>query len=226
MEEPQTLNRYAYAGNNPITLTDPTGLDFYLQCTGNSGTCHDGHVGTSATDANGNVTFTATVVTSASLQNAKSGNSGIVNEHGVQITTGGHTYQGIFINNTQAADLSGGGSLRGFSFHIGSSDEKHGVLSAGEFTFNANRDQTRSILDHRGAFQSIADFRGILGTSFDEFSEHHHSTQHRFGTGPSPHFSVGDDPRNAVPTRGGFHVDRDAPGFKHLACVRLGIGCN
>ncbi|MBV8545358.1 MAG: hypothetical protein JO088_11500, partial [Acidobacteria bacterium] len=144
MEEPQTLNRYAYAGNNPITLTDPTGLDFYLQCTGNSGTCHDGHVGTSATDANGNVTFTATVVTSASLQNAKSGNSGIVNEHGVQITTGGHTYQGIFINNTQAADLSGGGSLRGFSFHIGSSDEKHGVLSAGEFTFNANRDQTRS----------------------------------------------------------------------------------
>src|SRR5437773_6572363 len=38
-EDPQTLNRYVYVRNNPLNLTDPTGLDFNLQCAKQSDTC-------------------------------------------------------------------------------------------------------------------------------------------------------------------------------------------
>src|SRR6266699_425175 len=86
-EDPQTLNRYSYVRNNPLVLTDPTGLDFTLLCEKKNNptpTCQDGQVGT--TDDNGH--FTPTVVTSASLQDPNSGNTATVNENGVQITTG------------------------------------------------------------------------------------------------------------------------------------------
>jgi len=44
-EDPQTLNKYAYVRNNPLSLTDPTGLDSYLQCGQASSTCASQTVG-------------------------------------------------------------------------------------------------------------------------------------------------------------------------------------
>ncbi|MGW5098783.1 RHS repeat-associated core domain-containing protein [Streptomyces nodosus] len=46
--DPRSLNGYAYAGNNPVTLSDPTGLKldncaYFLNCTANGGTIVEPH---------------------------------------------------------------------------------------------------------------------------------------------------------------------------------------
>ena len=143
LEDPQTLNLYSYVGNNPLSRTDPSGHDFYQSCQTQSATCGSQVIGkdvngkdvsqlvSGTTDSNGK--FSGTVITSASLSQAGSGNTAAVNGNGVQITTGTgtsnqQTGQGIFIANTPAADIQGqGAGWNQFSFHIDGNDIAHGV---------------------------------------------------------------------------------------------------
>jgi RHS repeat-associated protein len=224
LENPQTLNKYTYAGNNPTSLNDPSGLDFYLlggkDCGKDGVDC----------DKSGYVLGAnkqRMVVTSASLSDSKSGNKATVSENGVEIAAKGlkGSYEGVFINHTPAANIQGSSELEGFAFHIENSNVERGTLDEGTFSYNGTRDQTRRALDERGAFRGLFDKRWLFGRSPDELRFHHDSTQHRFGTGPSPHFSVPDDPRNTVPTTGPFHIDRDV-GAHHAACAILGVSCD
>lgn len=155
LEDPQTMNRYAYVRDNPISLTDATGLDFYLSCQKASSTCQKDSAGnlvqgttTTTTDANGNTTssFTATVVTSASLQDSNSGNTATVNGNGVQITTASGTSEGIFITGTPAANnVQGSGALAGFSFDINGNCNGT-CLSSGSFKFPGTPEQAEAAL--------------------------------------------------------------------------------
>jgi hypothetical protein len=155
-------------------------------------------------------------------------NTATVNENGVQITTSQGTSGAKFIDKTPTADINGSGKFEGFSFHIdGSCNGK--CLDSGTFKFNGTPDETRNLLDKRGAFRSVVDqtIPG-LGHSLDEetFPEHRNTTQHRFGDVPSPPFSVPRDPKSMVPTVGGFHVDTNAPGLQHFGCAVAGVACN
>ncbi len=237
-EDPQTLNRYVYVRDNPLSLTDPTGLDFYLSCQKASDTCQKDTAGNLVqgqytTDANNNRTFQATVVTSASLQDPNSGNTATVNQNGVQITTANGTAEGIFINNTPAANVQGSGDLSGFAFNINSSDEKTGTLDAGTYTYEGSRNQADvvKVLTDRGAFQYTAE--KTFGNPFHKgdlnfrFSSGAHPEL--FDYGPSPHLLVPNDPRATVPVGPGyvgpFHVDSHTGDLSHGGCAILHVGC-
>jgi hypothetical protein len=106
LENPQSLNKYAYVLNNPSSLTDPTGLDSYLSCTqskDNASTCQSQTVGY---DENGKAqTATVQEVTNAdksftATQIGKDANGNLVDK-----TTGTGSY-------TASANGSGCSSRR------------------------------------------------------------------------------------------------------------------
>jgi RHS repeat-associated protein len=231
--DPQTWNMYAYVRNNPTSLTDPSGLDFNLECTSESDTCHNKQVGTWATDENNNRTFTASVVTSASLQDANSGNTAVVNASGVQITTAQGTYAGVFINGTPSATIQGDPKAAGwsdFTFNIFGSDVQHGNLDYGSATYKGSSNQS-DVMNALSKMSGEFTYPGE-GTLYNN---HPGNFNFRFSTGadpslfnygPSPHFTVPQEPRPTVPVGPGyamgFHVDSMTGSIPHVLCAKLG----
>jgi hypothetical protein len=245
LEDPQTLNKYAYAGNNPLRYTDPSGHDFWQSCSTAGTTCGNQQIGTGTdgkpinqlvsgtTDANGN--FTATVITSASLGQSGSGNTASVDGTGVHITTGTgtdgqQTGQGIFIAGTQAADIQGSGTgWNQFNFHIDGNDVAHGGLSSGTATYlgSGGHDGMVAAINSMMSGDNTGPFHYTGEDSYNPY--HKGTTNDRFSPGdypqvlnygPSPHFPV-PGTGTSVPN---FHID-SGTGPGHLVCATTGNLC-
>lgn len=227
LENPQSLNKYAYALNNPLTNTDPTGLDSYLSCThtnSNGSTCQQETVGY---DKNGdaqkawvqgksddNGKFTATLIGNDAKGNLVDKTTGTgaytasVNGGGVQFSNnGGQTSStGVFVNGTPQTNFSdagwaNGGALSGFNFTLTNSKMEADQTEAGSFSFNGTVTQAESALRRTGFIQRAGTEGGI------EFR----SPGSGLTGANSGHFIIDSNPRVSVPTSGNMHFGEHNP---------------
>jgi RHS repeat-associated protein len=201
--DPQEWNMYAYTRNNPLSITDPTGLDIWLQgCGEDSSTCKDNYVGT--TDKDGN--FTRTHLTGDQTGNATLG------ENGITVTQDGKSYQGVWDRNVgeQGAVLvSGAGDLKSFNANLtgacGDTCVASGVL------LNKNG-SAATAGDLRNALQGKSDW---FANNNDPFHRHNGTNDTSFNADPpGPAGQRSTDvtvPRNRSSLDSQFHVNSGYP---------------
>jgi RHS repeat-associated protein len=224
-KDPQSLNRYAYVRNNPVTLTDPTGRNFGLACQGETGSCHNGLQGSYQWNSDqGTFVFTNVSIgnQNGQLQDVSSNKTGAYtgsfDGKNVSLTNSSKvTQNGSWIQGTDPVKgVSGGGSLGDkFSFDF----------------YDHGEHQTFNFKWTYGGTASEAG-KALTNAQFEEWSWGiHEGNEYRLPAQPSGarngvHFIIDQapDPGATTPKAGGEgHSGEYNPGVKHTFCDWMGL---
>jgi RHS repeat-associated protein len=236
-EDPQSLNRYAYVRNNPLTLTDPTGMNFGLPCSGdNTATCNNGLQGSWQTDKDGTKSFVNVSIGNkdGQLQDVSVNNTGTYTASfdgsNVSLTnSAGSTQNGSWLQGTDPVKgVSGGGDLSNkFSFDF--YDHGPGQKLNATFTYAGKFSDAQSELYKAGYSFSARDQLFNFREMYANPNAENYRTPGDPGTGAnSGHFLVNHSilsllPQYSVPTTGSVHTGETNPTtsfkalFQHLA---------
>jgi hypothetical protein len=230
LEDPQTLNKYAYVRNSPLTLTDPTGMDFALTGCDSSDLLHcqrnndtgQYESGSYSKDSNGKLSFTTT-----QIGNNPDGSGGLIDKttgtgaytgtfdgKSVSLTdSAGNTHTGSWIQGTDPVKgISGGGDL-GDRFQFKFMDHGAGQTLNFEWNFNGTQALAAAILQKAG-YQY---FKFGLDLGYDEYRL---PAQGRNST----HFLMQQSPNFTLPSASGKgHSGEYFPGVQHTVCDWMGL---
>jgi RHS repeat-associated protein len=188
LADPQQWNMYSYGRNNPLSNSDPTGLDFNLTCSQNNGsTCVGGLQGQLV-----NGSFQATDVDMNDPKNAGAGYSDQF----------GNNYTGTFDQNNGVSftNTAPGGATSSNSQFIDGSDPttvngSGSIFSGTQGVFNSNCggscEAKGSLSDLPGSPGAVANEEKMIGASLEDklnfFGGHGKSTSYRTGDGQLTH---------------------------------------
>ena len=221
LEDPQTLNKYAYVRDNPTSLNDPSGRDFYLSCAQtkeNSSTCQQVQNGSNkvwvqgTTDDKGK--FEATVIRNG--ENGaladQAGNKYTGTFNGTEVTFVNQTTKQSSVGNWEVnsgptTGITGVGNLGAFSFTFMNHNAETAL--SGTFLFAGTQGQAATALEDAGFVHW-----GHIGIHWgdDEFRlpARGRNSSHFIITGMTL------NPKIGVPrTNGEMHTGEYYPGFNH-----------